>query len=64
MVPKTTCIPSILKYLKFDQTHHSANNPGQTPWDTNAIARQIEASSLLSPPPPPTPRPPPLGVQC
>ena len=28
-------------------------NPGQNAWDTNAIARQIQAPSLPTPPPPP-----------
>ena len=41
---------AIFKHL----TQRTNYNPGQNSWDTNAIARQIEASSL-----PPSP-----SVQC
>ena len=42
--------------LEYDSRNaHTVNyNPGQNSWDTNVIARQIEASSL-----PPSP-----SVQC
>ena len=70
-----SCQPGLQKSKKFSNAglmrvaftpgyiHTTADsyNPGQKSWDTNAIARQIEASSLS---PSPFPLPPSPSVQC